>query len=130
LLEEATGGFAEETKKLLNALMVYELPYQKLEELYLKEITNDKNPRFFRLLILQKHHEKFPRLRAKLISLHLESDDSIRSKIRDELPHIRYILHASPVGFPIFHQFLRFQYLFPSIVWLPVYLSTPVPQVW
>ena len=30
-----------------------------------------------------------PRLRAKLMTLHLESDTSVRSKILHELPHIR-----------------------------------------
>jgi len=74
-----------ETKKLLEALGVYNLPYTELEELYIRDITRDKDPSFYRKLILQKHHNSVPRLRAKLMTLHLESPNSTRSKIRQEL---------------------------------------------
>jgi hypothetical protein len=89
LLEQASSGLETETKKLLESLGIYNLPYAKLEELYLRDITREKDPSFYRRLILQKHHNHVPGLRAKLMTLHLESPNSIRSKIRLELPHIR-----------------------------------------
>ena len=89
LLDQASGGLETETKKLLEALGVYNLPYIELEELYLRDITRDKDPSFYRRLILQNYHNRVPRLRARLMALHLESPNSIRSKIRQELPHIR-----------------------------------------
>lgn len=52
-------------------------------------IVEGKNPGFYRLLLLQIHYDKVPRLRARLISLYLESADSIRSRITEELPNIR-----------------------------------------
>ncbi|MFC1803113.1 hypothetical protein ACFL0D_04000 [Thermoproteota archaeon] len=88
LLVDATGGLDTETKKLLNELLVYDLPYEELEVLYLQDLTGGKDPSFYRRLILHNHHDKVPRLRAKMISLHPESDDSIRSKIMAEFPHI------------------------------------------
>ncbi len=89
LLEQASGGMETETKKLLETLGLFNLPYAELEELYIRDITQEKDSSFYRRLILQKHHNRVPRLRAKLMALHLESPNSIRSKIRQELPHIR-----------------------------------------
>ena len=107
LLEQASGGLETETKKLLEALGVYNLPYTELEELYLRDISRDKDPIFYRRLILQKHHNRVPGLRAKLMTLHLTSPNSIRSKIRLELPHIRWLFRVSP---PILLVFSVFSY--------------------
>ena len=61
--------------------------YEKLEQRYLDEVKH-KVPEFYRQIILNNHHDKVPRLRAALMKLHQESDDSIDSRIKDELPHI------------------------------------------
>ena len=62
LLEQASGGLEDETKKLLEALGLLNLRYIELEELYLSDITRDKDPSFYRRLILQKHHNRVPGL--------------------------------------------------------------------
>ena len=89
LLEGASPGLEKETGDLLHELGVYDLPYERLEAMYLSEIRDGKAPGLLRSLILRDHHAKVPRLRAALMSLHMESDDSTRSIISGELPHIR-----------------------------------------
>jgi hypothetical protein len=89
LLQDASEGIEKETRDLFRELGVYNLSYERLEELYLAEVLKAKIPGFYRTLILQDHHDKIPRLRAKLMGLHQESNDSIRSIIKDELPLIR-----------------------------------------
>jgi DNA-binding MarR family transcriptional regulator len=89
LLEDSSKGLEKETRELLKELGVYDLPYEKLEELYFTEIKQGKVPEFFRVLILQNHHEKVPKLRARLMGFHLKSSNSIRSIIHNELPLIR-----------------------------------------
>ena len=89
LLVDASMGLEKEIRGLLLELGVYNLPYNSLEELYMTDIIKGKTPEFYRMLILRDHYDKVPRLRAALMVLHMESNDSTRSIIRDELPHIR-----------------------------------------
>ena len=89
ILNNSPNGLTRETNLLLKELGLYDKPYSELEVLYISQISNHNVPDFIRTLILQDHHDKVPRLRAKLIGLHQESDDSIRSIIKDEFPLLR-----------------------------------------
>lgn len=89
ILNNSPNGLTRETNLLLKELGLYDQPYSELEALYISQISNHNVPDFIRTLILQDHHDKVPRLRAKLIGLHQESDDSIRSIIKDEFPLLR-----------------------------------------
>ena len=89
ILNKPPNGLTRETNLLLKELGLYDKPYSELEALYFSQILNHNVPDFIRTLILQDHHDKVPRLRAKLIGLHQESDDSIRSIIKDEFPLLR-----------------------------------------
>ena len=89
ILNNPPNGLTRETNLLLKELGLYDKPYSELEALYFSQILNHNVPDFIRTLILQDHHDKVPRLRAKLIGLHQKSDDSIRSIIKDEFPLLR-----------------------------------------
>lgn len=89
ILNNSPNGLTRETNLLLKELGLYDKQYSELEALYISQISNHNVPDFIRTLILQDHHDKVPRLRAKLIGLHQESDDSIRSIIKDEFPLLR-----------------------------------------
>ena len=89
LLETASYGLKRETQELLREFGVYDVSYDQLEAIYVREIKKGKSPIFYRNLILQNHHSKVPKLRAILMGLHQESDDSIRSIIQSEFPHLR-----------------------------------------
>jgi len=89
ILNNSSSGLKRETNLLLKELGLYNKPYSELEALYISKISNNNVPDFIRTLILQDHHDKVPRLRAKLMGLHQESDNSIRSIIKDEFPLLR-----------------------------------------
>ena len=70
-------------------VMPREGPYDDLEALYISQIKKQKVPDFIRTLILHDHHDKVPNLRAQLMALYQDSDDSIRSIIKNEFPLLR-----------------------------------------
>ena len=88
-LKDSPSGLTRETKFLLKELGYFDRPYPELEALYISEISNHKVPEVIRTLILRDHHDKVPRLRSNLMGLYRESDDSIRSMIKKEFPHLR-----------------------------------------
>jgi hypothetical protein len=89
ILIDSPSGLMRETNLLLNELGLYNKPYNELGALYISQISNHNVPDFIRALILEEHHDKVPRLRAKLMGLHQESDNSICSIIKDEFPLLR-----------------------------------------
>ena len=89
ILDNSSGGLERETNVLLNELGLYNQQYSELEKRYFSEIKKHKVPEFIRILLLQNHREKIPKLRASLMVLHRESDDLARSIIMDEFPLLR-----------------------------------------
>ena len=89
LLQLESDGLETETLELLTELGVYNHGYEELVSTYIESIEHDKHPEFYRDLILHKYHDKAPMLRARLMVLHGKSSNSIRSKLRAELPYIR-----------------------------------------
>ena len=86
ILDDSNSGLKRETNILLKELGLYDLPYSELEARYFSQISEHKVPNFIRTLILQDHRNMIPKLRAALMVLHKESDQPVRSIIKNEFP--------------------------------------------
>ncbi len=86
ILDNSNSGLKRETNILLKELGLYDLPFSELEALYFSHISEHKVPDFIRTLILQDHRTMIPKLRAALMVLHKESDQKVRSIIKNEFP--------------------------------------------